>query len=155
MPGLWYSLLHTSRNQSFSASLPSLNFSLLLLSLCLWRVEEAAEIQATSQLPRFFVHYGWSNTSRDTVLGDGSHHMELSRARGVPPPCRSASLRRLLPLLLSKYWIGLVAFLCPALPVSWPSLPGLSGVKKLSISDDRFWIGIWFQVSLQWCLHYF
>ena len=66
MPGLWYSLLHTSRNQSFSASLPSLNFSLLLLSLCLWRVEEAAEIQATSQLPRFFVHYGWSNSSRDT-----------------------------------------------------------------------------------------
>jgi len=37
MRGLWYSIFHTSGYQNFSAS-----------------------------LPRFFLHYGWSNSSRDT-----------------------------------------------------------------------------------------
>jgi len=45
-----------------------------------------------------------------------SHSVVLSRARGG---------LKLLPLLLSNFWIGLVAFLWPALAVSWPSLPGL------------------------------
>jgi len=43
------------------------------------------------------------------------------------------SARGFLSLLSSNFWISLVGFFCLALAVSWPSLPGLSGVHKLLI----------------------